>query len=438
MTSNGANGQFPLASIAHRGPLAGRRIIDFTWAWAGPYGAMLLALLGAEVIKVESRTRIDHSRQRSLAMGAFRGGVNQAPMFNELNLNKLSIQLNLKQEGAKQVVRDLAATADGAIDNFRPGTLDKLGLGYAALREQREDIVLVSASALGASGPERNYTGYAPTFAALAGLAYLSGAPDEPPLTMGGSIDLRAGTAAAFAMLAGLHYRDRTGLGQFVDASSREAIAMHMGEEFLRVSLLGDDGERLGNGHRAWAPHDVYRCASMREPNGREPNGTAGSDDGSDGAWLAIACRSDAEWEGLCEAVGLDHLRSDPRFRTGLRRWKHREELRAPIEAWTSEQSALAAAEALREAGVPASPSMWGADIHASEQFQARGGGVPIRPPETRQRTVLAPPWRFSETPAEIVSPSPRLGEDTDFVLSRMLGYDQERIDALTAEGALE
>ena len=435
MTTNGTiNGHIPLQPIAHRGPLAGRRIIDFTWAWAGPYGAMLLALLGAEVIKVESRTRIDHSRQRSLAMGAFRGGVNQAPMFNELNLNKLSIQLNLKQAGAKQVIRDLAATADGAIDNFRPGTLDKLGLGYAALREQREDIVMVSASALGASGPERNYTGYAPTFAALAGLAYLSGAPDEPPLTMGGSIDLRAGTAAAMAMLAGLHYRDRTGRGQFVDASSREAIAMHMGEEFLRVSLLGDDGERLGNGHRAWAPHDVYRCAAMREPNG---SGDASAADG-DEAWLAIACRSDTEWDGLCGAAGLDHLRDDPRFRTGLRRWKHREELRAPIEAWTSEQSAQGAAETLRAAGVPASPSMWGAEIHASEQFRARGGGTPIRPPETRQRTVLAPPWRFSETPAEIVSPSPRLGEDTQFVLSRMLGYDQERIDALTAEGALE
>ena len=429
-----SNGHFPLQPIAHPGPLSGRRIIDFTWAWAGPYGAMLLALLGAEVIKVESRTRIDHSRQRSLAMGAFKGGVNQAPMFNELNLNKLSIQLNLKLDGAKQVVRDLAKTADAAMDNFRPGTLDKLGLGYHDLSQQREDIVMVSASALGASGPERNYTGYAPTFAALAGLAYLSGAPDEPPLTMGGSIDLRAGTAAAFAMLAGLHYHDRTGRGQFIDASSREAIAMHIGEEFLHVSLRGHDGDRLGNGHRAWAPHDVYRCASMHEPNGA----TAASSSADGAAWLAIACRNDDEWHALCDVAQLDHLRADNRFSTGLRRWKHRDELRAPLEAWTGEQSAHAAAEALLAAGVPASPSMWGHDIHASDQFQARSGGVPVRPPEKRQRTVLAPPWRFSETPAKVVAPSPRLGEDTHFVLSRMLGYDQERIDALTAEGALE
>ena len=437
-TANGAtgtgNGTGLQPPAVRRGPLSGRRIIDFTWAWAGPYGAMLLALLGAEVIKVESATRIDHSRQRSLAMGSFAGGLNQAPMFNELNLNKLSIQLNLKTPGAKQVIRDLAATSDGAIDNFRPGTLDKLELGYDNLRQSRDDIVLVSASALGASGPERNYTGYAPTFAALAGLAYLSGEPEEPPLTMGGSIDLRAGTAAALAMVAGIYYRERTGLGQFIDASSREAIAMHMGEEFLRVSLLGDDGERLGNGHRTYAPHDVFRCASMHDPSSNGANGSGDSDVG----WLALTCRNDAEWDALCDVSGLDHLRRDRRFSTGLRRWKHRDELKPMIEAWTSEQSAMGAAEALRAAGVPASPSLWGADLHASEQFQARQGGVPIKPAEIDQRTVLAPPWRLSETPAEIVSPSPRLGEDTRYVLSRMLGYDAERIDALAQAGALE
>ena len=428
MSANGTHAA--LQPRAHRGPLAGYRIVDFTWAWAGPYGAMLLALLGAETIKVESATRIDHSRQRSLAMGAFKGGLNQAPMFNELNLNKMSIQLNLKTEGAKQVVRDLAAASDGAIDNFRPGTLDKLGLGYEELRKVNPEIVMTSASALGAAGPERNYTGYAPTFAALAGLAWLSGEPEEPPLMMGGSIDLRAGTAAAFAMIGGLHYRERTGRGQFVDASSREAIAVHIGEEFLRCSLLGDDGGRLGNGHRAWAPHGVFRCASMHAPNG---TGDAGS-----GAWLALACRNDQEWEALCHVAGLDHLRADARFATGLRRWKHREELHQAVEAWTSEQAASSAAQTLNEVGVPASPSRWGRDVHEWPRFQERRNGVAVSPPETAERRVIGPPWRFSETPAEIVSPSPRLGEDTRFVLTRMLGYDETRIQELEAEGALE
>ena len=150
------------------GPLSGRRFIDFTWAWAGPYGALQLALLGAEVIKVESTTRMDHSRLRSLAAGQFKGGHNQAPMFNELNLNKRSITLNLKTPEAQQIVKQLAERSDGAIDNFRPGTLDKLGLGYDHLNAVRPEFVMVSSSAVGAAGPERNYVGYAPTFAALA------------------------------------------------------------------------------------------------------------------------------------------------------------------------------------------------------------------------------------------------------------------------------
>ena len=433
--ANGTNGHGDglLAAAQRSGPLSGKRIIDFTWAWAGPYGAMQLALLGAELIKVESATRIDHSRQRSLAMGSFAGGVNQAPMFNEVNINKHSIQLNLKTEGAKQVIRDLAQTADGAIDNFRPGTLQKLGLGYEDLSLVNPDIVMISASALGGTGPERNYTGYAPTFAALSGLSYLSGEPEEPPVMMGGSIDLRAGTAAALAMLAGFHYRERTGRGQFIDASSSEAIGMHIAEEFLHVDMLGRDGDRLGNGHRAYAPHDVFRCASMRAPD-------AYSDDhkGARSGYIAIACRSDAEWEALCSASGLDHLRSDARFRTGLKRWKHRAELKPMIEAWTSEQSAVETADMLRTAGVPAAASVWGSDIHHSENFQARGGAVSVRPPETHLRQVLPPPWKLSETPAEIVSPAPRMGEDTTYVLSRMLGYDEARIDALAREGALE
>ncbi|MCY3559011.1 MAG: CaiB/BaiF CoA-transferase family protein [Chloroflexi bacterium] len=439
--ANGSDGYLPhhvghyslLRPGPRRGPLAGTRIIDFTWAWAGPYGAMQVALLGAETIKVESATRIDHSRQRSLAMGSFKGGVNQAPMFNEVNLNKYSIQLNLKTEGAKQIIRDLARTADGAIDNFRPGTLDKLGLGYDDLRQINPEIVMVSASALGATGPERNYTGYAPTFAALSGLSYLSGEPEEPPVMMGGSIDLRAGTAAAMAMVAGLHYRERTGRGQFIDASSSEAIGMHIPEEFLHVDLLGRDGDRLGNGHRAYAPHDVFRCASMRAP-------VAYGDDhkGARTGWLAIACRSDAEWHALCKCSGLDHLRDDPRFRTGLKRWKHRDDLKPMIEAWTSEQSAVETAETLRSAGVPAAASVWGSDVHHSQNFQDRGGAVAVRPPETHLREVLPPPWKLSETPAEVVSPAPRLGEDTQYVLKRMLGYEQERIDELAQQGALD
>ncbi len=403
------------------GPLSGRRIIDFTWAWAGPYGAMQLALLGAEVIKIESTTRIDHSRQRSLAAGSFGGGLNQAPMFNELNLNKRSMTLNLKSDEAKSIVRDLARISDGAIDNFRPGTLDRLELGYEALNAERPNFVMVSASALGANGPERNYVGYAPTFAALAGLSYLTGQPDGPPAQMGGSIDLRAGTAAALAMLAALYHRDRTGRGQFVDTSAREAIAMHMGEQFLAVAMTGGDPARAGNEHTSYAPHDVYQCGSNEEPE-----------------WVAIACRNDSEWANFCTATGLTQLSIDDRFRTGLRRWKHRAELNRSVESWTRERSARAAAETLLNAGVPASPTLSGSALYDDPHFKARLNSVQISPPEMDERQVLAPPWRLSLTPATIDGPAPTLGQHTRQVLAELLGYDSSKIDTLESAGVLE
>ena len=183
-------------------------------------------------------------------------------MFNELNLGKRSLTLNFKGPGATDVVRDLLAVSDAAIDNFRPGTLDKLGLGYDAMRALRPDAILVSSSALGATGPERDYGGYAPTFAALAGLVAVSGHPNAGPILMGGTIDLRVGTAAALALLVALHHRDRTGRGAFVDASARDAVAILIGEHFLgaqfAAQMNGPQQAPLGNGHSSYAPHGIY------------------------------------------------------------------------------------------------------------------------------------------------------------------------------------
>ena len=416
------------------GPLSGVRIVDFTWAWAGPYGTSLLAWLGADVIKVESRTRLDASRERSLTVGAFQGGFDQMPMFNELNLGKRSLALNLKTPQAKQIVKDLAAVSDAAIDNFRPGTLDRLDLGYDVLNTERPNFIMVSASALGATGPERDYAGYAPIFAALAGLAHLSGYPDGPPALMGGNIDLRAGTVTALTLLLALYHRDRTGAGQFVDVSARDAVAMHIGETFLEVAMNGRDPQRRGNEHSAFAPHDVYRCAP-------DPASEGDGDSTSEGPvpeWVAIACRSDDDWDALLRATGLDELRSDARFRTGLRRWKHRAALNPIIEAWTGARSAPDAARVLLAAGLPATPSLHGVHLYRDAHFLARDNAIPIKPPMMDARTVIAPPFRLSRTPAAITKPAPLLGANESDVLGDLLGYDEAQIDAWRDAGVLE
>lgn len=417
------------ASGQARGPLAGLRILDFTWAWAGPYGAMILALLGADVIKLEGRTRLDQARMGSIALGRAKGNFNQQPMFTELNLGKRSIAINLKAPGATDVVKDLYGHADGVIDNFRPGTLDKLGLGYDVMTAIRADQILVSASALGAAGPERNYGGYAPTFAALAGLTSLTGRAGEDPMLLGGTIDLRVGTAAALAMLAAIAYRDRTGRGLFVDHSAREATSILIGEEFLAAQMhppaaLTDAPERLGNGHRAFAPHGLYACA-------------AESDHGDAGR-IAISCRHDADWQALLAVWGTEAPSTDARFATGLSRWKNREALDEAVAAWTATHSAADLAGRLGAAGVPATVSRDARAVYVWDQFRARGGPVPVRPPGGEERELVPPPWHLSRTPARIPAPAPALAAHNRSALKELLGYDDSRLDALEESGVLE
>ena len=149
------------------GPLSGIRIADFTWAWAGPQGTLLLSMLGAEVIKIESRARLDHARVHTLTAGSLTGGIDESPVFNDLNLGKRSLTLNLRKQGARDLVKKLVAHCDVVMQNMRPGVLDRMGLGYEDLQQLKPGLIMLSSSAVGATGPERTYTGYAPTFVSL-------------------------------------------------------------------------------------------------------------------------------------------------------------------------------------------------------------------------------------------------------------------------------
>jgi crotonobetainyl-CoA:carnitine CoA-transferase CaiB-like acyl-CoA transferase len=400
---------------ASRGPLAGIRVADFTWAWAGPQGTLLLSMLGAEVIKIESRVRLDHARMISLMIGDAGGGIDESPFFNDLNLGKLSLTLNLRTEEARDIARRLVAVSDVVTANMRPGVLDRLGLGYEALCEVKPDIIVLSSSAVGATGPEKFNTGYAPTFAAMSGVVDYTGYPDEAPTLLSGSVDLRVGTMAAFAVLAALHHRQRTGEGQYIDLSSTEVMSAMMGEAFLEYSMTGRVPERTGNRDSAMAPHGCYRCRG-------EPR------------WITIAVGDDSEWAALRSVLGDPEL-EDGAFAGPLERWRNQDRLDEIIERWTRERGADEAATRLQRAGVPSMPVHNGATLAGDPHIRARGILETADHPKLGERIVVGPPWKLEG--AGVRGASPLIGEHTQYVLREVLGLSQEEIERLEKADAL-
>jgi benzylsuccinate CoA-transferase BbsF subunit len=394
------------------GPLAGIRIADFTWAWAGPQGSLLLGMLGAEVIKIESRVRLDHSRVHSLTAGSMQGGIDASPIFNDLNLGKRSVTLNLRTERGRDLVKQLVAKSDVVLQNMRPGVLDKLGLGYEDLCAVKSDIVMLSASAVGATGPEGRYTGYAPTFACLSGIASISGYPDEPPVALSGSVDLRVGTASAFAVIAALVHRQRTGEGQNIDLSSTEVMSAMMGHAFLDYQLSGLEPERLGNRHDTMAPHGCYACR----------------DEGEWGTWVTIAVASDQEWSALCAIVKDSELMS-PDFSTAEARKANEDRLDELLERWARERFVEEVVDTLQAAGIAAGRLQSGASLARDAHVQAREVFVPVTHPQLGELKVVRPPWRMQG--AKLSEPAPLLGQHNDYVLRDVLGLESDEIEKL-------
>ncbi len=391
------------------GPLTGVRVADFTWAWAGPQASLLLSMLGAEVIKIESRARLDQTRVHTLTAGHIDGGIDASPVFNDLNLGKRSVTLNLRKDEGRDLVRKLVSNSDVVLQNMRPGVLDRLDLGYDSLRAVKSDIIMLSSSAVGATGPERTYAGYAPTFACLSGVASISGHPDEPPLALSGSVDLRVGTTSAFAVLVALIHRQRTGEGQNIDLSSTEVITSMIGEATVGYELCGRTPERIGNRDELMAPHGCYRC-------------------GVEGEWITIAIASEAEWRALQSVIDspeLDHTD----FASVGARWQKQERLDSIVERWTLSQTPADAVETLQRAGVAAARVQTGASLPHDSHVQERGVFESVEHSVVGETTVVRPPWRMQG--ANIPGPGPLLGEHNDYVLGEILGLDEEEIERL-------
>jgi len=393
--------------------LEGVRVADFSWVWAGPLATLLLSFMGAEIIKIESHTRVDQMRQGSITTGDSFSDFNASPIFNNANLNKKSVTINLKHPEGTELAKRIVAVSDLTIENMRPGVMDKLGLGYKDLVKVKPDIIMLSSSGFGSIGPYREYAGYAPIFAAFGGLAYLTGYEDGEPNTMSGVMDLRIGTASAFALLAALIHRQETGEGQYIDLSSSECISALVGSELLEYSMNKRSPYRCGNQDSIMAPHNCYRCKG-------------------DDKWVSIAVATDEEWQAMCHVMGDPAWANDEAFSTAYSRWQHRTQLDKLIGQWTINHTHYEVMELLQHAGVAAMPSLSAEEIlSADPHVKARGLINEVEHPVMGKKVVINPSWKHSETPAKIHKASPLLGEDNEQVFGDLLGMSKEEIKKL-------
>jgi benzylsuccinate CoA-transferase BbsF subunit len=399
-------------------PLEGVRVADFSWVWAGPFCTLQLANLGAEVIRVETATRPCVTRMLPPWPDG-EPGINRSGYFNQYNQGKFSLALDLKQAGALEVAKRLVARSDVVSENFAAGVMDKMGLGYSVLQQVKPDIIMVALSGYGATGPEREFVSYGPAQVPLSGMSSLTGYAGWQPMHVGVSYsDPTAGLHGAFAVLAALLYRNRTGRGQFIDLSLQETTVAVLPEGVMEYSMNRRQPARNGNRDPTMAPHGVFRCAGEQR-------------------WVAIAVRDDAEWRRFAEVIGRPDLASDPRFQTLASRKANEDQLEALVTGWTISRSPEDVTRTLQESSIPAFTSCSNKDVAEDPHLNQRDFFVRLEHPEVGSRQQLGIPFHFSRTPCSVRRPAPRLGEHTDHVLREILGYSADEVARLRAAGVL-
>ena len=395
-------------------PLEGIRIADLTWMIAGPYGTYLLARMGAEVIKIEGLSPLDHTRENPPHADHV-PGPNRSGFFNSLNAAKKSVTLQLRDSKHVQITKEIVAASDVVIEAFSYGTIGKFGLGYEELRRVKPEIIMISCSGFGQDGRDKGLRAYMGTIHAYTGLNSLNGYVGGPPKATGGTwADYVSGAALVFAVLGALHHRRRTGRGQFIDLCMSEVVLSMMGGAFMDYYMNGRVGGTQGNTSTLAAPNNVYRCQ------------------GED-SWVAISVETDGQWDALCRVVGDSELNT-PEYRNAAGRAQHAAAIDGRLTAWTKERTALQVTEALQSAGVPSGPSSSAGDLLAQPQLRARGFFIEPDHAEVGRRPIPNLPWRISSCPEAPCAPAPLLGEHNQHVLGALLGRTQEEIDALNAK----
>ncbi len=398
-------------------PLDGVTVADFTWVWAGPYCTLHLAHLGATVIKVESSARPDLGRRLPTQSGRHTPTLDTNGYFNQYGQGKQSITIDLGTPEGRALAKRLALSCDLVVSNYATGVMDGWGLGYEALAAERPDVIVGAISGYGHHGPYQSYMGYGPTTGPLSGLASMTGYPGADADELGVSLgDPAAGIATAYALVAALVARRRTGEGQFIDTSMWEATTACTVEGWMEWVMRGTQPDPMGNLDPLWSPHNLFRCA--------------GNDD-----WIAVCCVDEAEWAALARITGIDP--DDERFATAADRKANEAELDKLIGAWTRERDQWDITELLQAAGVPAFPSLSSRSLEVNPHLAERGLIERLDHPVVGQMSHVGIPWLLSDGTNGVRSPAPTLGQHTHEVLTGLLGLNPDEIAALEAAGAL-